>query len=307
LIENKYIKKFSIIMIISILVFSSSNLSKRVNSNPIPVSNFLEIGGLLPSNTSFDLQMQQANVSMDINALGHPAHFIVEFYGSYDFYNPNETIELTIGAPFITDPFFNGFSYINNIEPSMKILVNGIKINHTYSYFQNLEGWDDYIDNYQFYRTFAIANVTFTGDDVTNLEYSWQSELNTLDNTQSLAFYYDVATGRAWSGNIMEKVTMSVIGKQPDYYTDYQHGLLSKNCVIDNISGGKNYSWTWENEEITDFYVGIEYEFNILDTDFSGISIFLGIVTFGIVVYFLKKDSRKGKKRNFENRCWDYL
>ena len=293
---NKYFKKISMSFLLFILIFTLLNGNKMVYANPLPVSNTVEFGGLLPSNISLNLQMQQADVCMSINAENHPYSFEVDFYGTYIFYNPNETIELIIGAPFMIDYFYNGFNYIDNIDSNMQIFVNGIEVNHTYSYFQNLEGWEEYIENFQFYRIFAIANVSFLGQAFTNIEYSWHSNIETYDLMESLSFYYDVATGRAWSGNITEKVTMSIIGKQPDFYTDYQHGFLSKSCTIDKIPSGKNYTWIWENEEITDFYVGVEYKFDIYNTNYSITSILLGIVSFGITAYFIKK--RKRKKRN---------
>ncbi|MCG3258858.1 MAG: hypothetical protein H7644_03875 [Candidatus Heimdallarchaeota archaeon] len=294
MISNRIFRNILVAFLTTLLLLTLVLENNIVKANPLPVDCTLEIGGLLPSNISINLQMQEADVSMIIDASEYPNLFKVEFYGAYKFYNPNETTELLVGAPFMVDHFFPYFNFYEHIEPNIEIVVNEVEVNNTIYHFSDLSGWEEYINEYQFYRIFALANVTFESNLVTNLEYRWNSTIVRYDSMSALSFYYDVATGRAWSGNITETVTMSVFGIQPDLYTDYQYGLLSKSCIIEKIPGGKNYSWLWENERISDFYVGIEYDFRLVKTNTAFYSIINGILILGVVIL----SKRKKKERN---------
>jgi len=304
--KNILYSSFIIMLLLLFLLISIQDHS--IFGNPIYIGgDRFDVGGLLPSNTSYNLNMKNATVLMDINATEFDERIHVRFYGSYNIFNPNETIALMIGAPFtteITPPeyYVEMDNYQLQINESLQILVNDIKVPFSFTLLENISGWENYLYNYDYFRVFAIANITFAGYTTTNLVYTWNATLELTGSSNYAVFYYDVATARSWEGNLTETVTCKVLGYQPDSYTDYKYGELSKHCIITDFEGGKNYSWIWENERIIDFYVGVSYAlegssyFNPINFLIIIITIPTSLIILVPILFYLIKKLRK--KRN---------
>ncbi len=299
-------KKCAVILII--LVFHSITIHINViQSNPIYIGgDTIEMGGLLPSSTSNNLSMIEAEVLMKIDSTNYENKTIeVEFYGKYQIANPNETIELIIAAPlnieFTGNYYNNDTRYDIQINDTLQIFVDENEINFSLSILENITGWENYLADYNYYW-FFITNVTFPGYTTTELIYTWNAIVEFDDSSNYAIFYYDVGTARGWKGNLTERVTCEVQGEQPTSYTDQKYGILSKPCIVTEFGSGKNYSWFWENEAITDYYVGVEYDFSsnrgisLLNAVIMGVTLSLSILT--IIIVFVSIIKKRRKKRS---------
>ncbi|NPD87478.1 MAG: hypothetical protein HGN29_02060 [Asgard group archaeon] len=241
-----------------ILLFLTGSITLPMNksaANPIYVSyyyyNGLTMGGIIPSKTNYNISMKNADVKMTIKSNPskgiHQELFEVSFLGSYKFYNPHETITLTIAAPF--------YGVDQGFVDSLLVKVNGREIQHNFTeitdnvFFQ----WNRYLINY-YERDFILSNITFEGGTFTSVEYSW--------NTSNDEFYYvyDVGTGRSWKGNITERVEFRIEGYQPERVIDNSEGTLSQKLqIIENLNS-TSYIWFWDNEYIEEDYVGMKFD-----------------------------------------------
>ncbi|OLS32869.1 MAG: hypothetical protein HeimAB125_04420 [Candidatus Heimdallarchaeota archaeon AB_125] len=247
-------RKLSVFLFTFLLLFGSFwivNKNNRIVANPLNV--FVEsAGGLLPGNDT-DLQMVEANVVMDIDeTYGENGSFAVSFDGNYTIFNPNETLEIMIGAPFLT--------VYEGLTDSLKIEVDGIETEYDIVYYNyNNDSATPWMNYFQLYivqeRYFAICNITFSGQSNTTIRYRFDSITNFRYTEEVIWITYDVGTARAWDGLLTEYVEFNVYGKQPTYY--YNN---TANTTVTEIENGKSYLWSWEKiDEIRTDYVFIEY------------------------------------------------
>jgi hypothetical protein len=238
-------------------------------ANPITVyREYLEFGGLIPGNFSSYLSMSYASVFMDINAINHRNEFTLDFSANYTIYNSNETSNVLIGAPFYN--FYDYYYYyihdtdilLNSISETLKFIVNDVEVSSSLEHLtaENAEDWEEFLPKYYGSRLFVISNITLNGFSNNSLQYTWNSIIKKHPRSASTSFYYDVGTSRGWNGTITEFVKIKVLGRQPDYYSDYVEDHFSKNCIINSFEGGKIYNWEWIDERITDYFVGVTFD-----------------------------------------------
>jgi hypothetical protein len=215
------------------------------------------VGGLLPGNNT-DLQMIEANVLMEIDeTYGENGSFGISFDGNYTIYNPNETLELLIGAPFQT--------IFGNLNDDLNIKVEGITKEFEIIYFDyendSENPWRNYFGPDIFYmgRYFALCNATFSGYSNTTIHYSFESATN-VDRYDVIWIVYDVGTASAWNNVTTEYVEFRVYGQQPSYYSNSTN-TTDYTLIINNIDNGKSYLWFWEKVIIQTWGVFIEYEY----------------------------------------------
>ena len=244
-----------------VFLFITGNITLIVNksaANPIYVDYSyygLTLGGIIPGYTNYNISMKNADVKMTIKSDTskgiHPELFEVNFLGTYRFYNPHETRNLTIAAPF--------YGVNQGFADSLSVKVNGSKIQYNFTevkdnvFFQ----WNKYLINYH-ERDFVLSNITFEGGTFTSVEYKW----NTSDDN---AFYaYDVGTGRSWKGNITESVEFIVEGYQPERIIENYERTLSQKLQIRENLDSTSYLWFWDNEYIEEDYVGIKFDIDLI-------------------------------------------
>ncbi|MCE7741566.1 MAG: hypothetical protein GOP50_03830 [Candidatus Heimdallarchaeota archaeon] len=261
-----------------------------VVSNPLGVI-YESAGGLLPENNT-ELQMIEASVVMEINeTYGNIGTFGIIFDGNYTIYNPNETIEILIGAPFLT--IYEGLS------DSLLIEVEGSEKEFDivyYDYHNNTaNSWMDYFSLYiTESRYFALCNVTFAGFSNTTIRYRFNSTTSFTDGS-ALYITYDVGTARAWNSSITETVEFRVIGEQPTDFTDFTEEGYA-NLTVTEISRGQSYLWSWVEVELMMVpFVDIEYMpeyFERYSNEASGFW-FLPSIGFLMVIVILYRSNKK--------------
>jgi hypothetical protein len=217
-----------------------------VESNDLVIS-LDEHGMPVPYNNTH-LQMPEAHVSHVITSTSDLKEYSIFFDANYTIFNPNETTNFLIGAPFSR---YN-ISSINNFQ----VLANGTEIDYELFQIEFDENttWFDYLDGFQ--RNIFVSNLTLTSNSSLILHYSFDYKLSWIQDgvkIYSAEVWYDVGTARAWSGNITELVEFTVYGKQP--YNPRclgrdEIGWYEKETIITSVENGFNYAWFWENERI---------------------------------------------------------
>ncbi|MHA2256225.1 MAG: hypothetical protein ACXAAM_09140, partial [Candidatus Heimdallarchaeaceae archaeon] len=247
-------KSKTILIIFLFITGSIAIFVKKSTANPIYVDYSyygLTMGGIIPGDNNYNISMKNADVKMTIKSDTskgiHPELFEVSFLGTYRFYNPHETRNLTIAAPF--------YGVNQGFADSLTVKVNGSEIQYNFTevtrnvFFK----WNKYLINY-YERDFVLSNITFEGGTFTTVEYKW----NTSDDNDYYA--YDVGTGRSWKGKITERVEFIVEGYQPERVIENSEGTLSKKLQIKENLNSTSYLWFWENEYIEEDYVGIRFD-----------------------------------------------
>jgi len=194
-------------------------------------------GNFLPKENC-SLVMTNASVIFNVDAEEYLSRINIDFTGNYTIYNPSESMNVTLVAPFSLD--------FRNLESSCVIKID----NTTVSY-----------DLIEYNFTDSPINATFPENDSITIEYSFDANIGISSSVGILNIYYDVGTSRAWNGTISERVEFKVYGKRPDSYSSYRKDHIEYNCTISDIEDGKSYAWEWENEIINVNSVYISYSY----------------------------------------------
>lgn len=222
-------------------------------ANPIPVYPS-EFGGFIPKD-DYSCFMPNASVLIKINATDPYSHFDLDFSGNYSLYNPNETLNLTIAAPFSEHLF--------GLNSNCTIKINNTILPYEVIEYQRNESysWDIYIKVY--HRNLIVCNITLPKNKTVNLEYAFKTSFtSTLRDVGYLDFHYDIGTSKIWNGTISERIEFKVHGRQPDSFFNVSSPTI--NFTIIEIADTKRYIWEWENAIIpTGLYsVYISYKGN---------------------------------------------
>ena len=207
-------------------------------------------GNFLPEENS-PLIMTNASVIFTIDAEEYLSIINIDFTGNYTIYNPKESMNGTLVAPFSSD--------FKNLESSCVIKIDNTTVSYDFIDYNFTESpWEEYLDwQYDHNRKFLIINATFPENDSITIEYSFGAYIDIANYMNILKILYDVGTSRAWNGTISERVEFKVYGKTPDSYKSYNNS-----CTISDITNGKSYAWEWENEIINVNSVYISYSYS---------------------------------------------
>ncbi|MFX1278507.1 MAG: hypothetical protein ACFFA3_03770 [Promethearchaeota archaeon] len=228
--ESKF--AYIVIFFFISLVFLNKEISNsKANLAPIQTSEF---GGFIPKVDS-SCFMPNASVLIEINATYLDNHFDLEFSGNYTLYNPNETLNLTIAAPFS--------DHLLGLNSTCTIKMNDSILPYEIIEYESGEhySWDDYIN--MVHRNLIVCNITLLENKTTILKYNFKTIF--VYDVGILSFHYDIGTARIWNGTISEIIEFRVFGQQPDTYN-----ILSSQQItfeIIEIPNGNRYIWGFKN------------------------------------------------------------
>lgn len=196
-----------------------------------------------------------SNASVIFNIERKSSRIDVEFEGNYTIYNPGESTNVTLGAPFST-----GFY---NLESTSMVKIGGNITPHSFIEIEIDEHpWTQYLQGSPMggsQRKFIVLNTTVPENSSIELEYNFDAYTGDPNSVDTFEIFYDVGTSRIWNGSITERVEFKVHGKLPNYYSNYREDVFEYNCTITDIENGKSYAWEWLNEVIMVDKVYIEY------------------------------------------------
>jgi len=244
------LRKHRIKIVIYIFILVLSNLLPYIAKSR---ADLLEVyakgtGNFLPMENC-SLIMTNASIIFNIEYLTN--RIDISFEGNYTVYNPDESLNMTLVAPFSTDFY--------NLESTCIVKVGGNVTSFSFLEYNFFESpWEQYLDTrfeMSSRRKFIVINTTVAENSSIELEYSFEAYTVDPNSVDVLEIYYDVGTSRAWNGSITERVEFKAHGKLPDSYSDYE----GANCTITSIENGKSYVWEWLNEVITANRVYIKY------------------------------------------------
>lgn len=286
---NSFLRKGFWLLILSMLFGFAVISPKNLSGNPVVVTiNTLDIGGLIPYNQSHNLQMRKADVSIKLST---SLDFKVQFDGEYRIYNPSDTAEFSIAAPFS--------DMSRGLEKSLTIKTNGTTL--AYTLYEMTETglilWQNYFTS-DYSRVFALCNVTFEGNSTTVIKYEWVLDVH--ESPTYTYFTYDVGTGRTWKGYVNEKVEFRVYGVQPYKIVEDPENIIPR-VQIQKHFIGKSYSWLWENEEIDENTVGVVYRDSYwkegkASSAMTFIACLLVVVNIILLIVYFMKKRKKGMK-----------
>ena len=281
-------------LLIFLLVFINLNvISLQSRANPLPPPEVVDMGGIIYDNNN-TLNLVNADVVFTIDSTDFQNDISVLFEGYYTIHNPaNTTTNVTIYAPFSLP--------VATIESDWQVEINGSSTDFNLVWADSLNSnlssyFESYTTSIAFY---IIINTTILKENSQVIWYRFYKNMeNPLFNSDSFSIRYIVATARAWKNNITEKVEFRVQGKLPTSYTEY----TDKICNISTIPNGKSYCWNWDNEYITDDYVGINYRGQLLEPGLVLTLILLlggsGIGGVILIVFLIARKKRNKKSRN---------
>ncbi|MFX0059576.1 MAG: hypothetical protein ACFE85_13495 [Candidatus Hodarchaeota archaeon] len=278
------IKILIYILFMAILIFPKYITDSKADIAAIYSSG---TGNFLPVENC-SLIMTNANVTFQVNYPKFANKIDISFNGTYTIYNPAESQNISLVAPFSPD--------FEDLESTCLIKVDGnFTTLNIIEYNIGESPWEQYLDqslDRSLYwwgssiRNFAVINATFPENDTIDIECSFLSYIDLSYIADGIQIYYDVGTSRAWNGTITEKVEFNVYGKLPKSYSECDP--LTSNCdsSILEIENGKSYVWEWENESILVNSVNIYYGFInlgryaifIIPLLFIGVPILIGII-----------------------------
>ncbi|MFX1281493.1 MAG: hypothetical protein ACFFA3_19245 [Promethearchaeota archaeon] len=265
-----------LLIITYFVLFYNSGIIKDTHANPL-VPYTPSCGGvLIKDNNTYS--MPNANVLIEIDATNPSSHYDLHFIGNYTIFNPNNSTNVTIVAPFSPDMFgitydtindilYENGSYIGPVQIEMpEVISNCIVKSNDSTIPYEIFVFEPRLE-YQ-WRTFhmigLLGNITLPKNNTSLLEYSFNSHITIPRDYgySGLEFMYFVGTSRTWFGNITETVEFRVKGYQPDKAYSWRMDpdyIRGRNCTIFNIKDGKSYLWVWNNERIYEDYTILYY------------------------------------------------
>jgi len=281
------LKKHRLFLVVCIILIVELGFPIHIRDSKADIVTIHETGtGTFLPEENCPLIMTNANVILIIGAKAYLERIYISFSGNYTIYNPTESMNSTLIAPFSSE--------FEILESSCAIKIENTTVPYEFlEYNYEDSPWEEYFD-WEYVRTwsrlFLIVNATFPENDSITIEYSFIAYIDIMDRSfDYLNIYYDVGTSRAWNGTISERVEFKVYGKTPDSYSS------SRNCTISDITNGKSYAWEWEDEIINSNIVYITYSYYNPWARFVPIILFPSL--FGGIIIFVALNSTK-KKRN---------
>ena len=273
----------SCLLIISyFLLFYNSGFIKETFADPLAPFAPAFGGFLIEDNSTYS--MSNAYVLIEIDATNPSSHFELDFMGNYTIFNPNNSTNVTIAAPFSPEMFGMNHTTINDILYENGSFTGPVQIEMPEVISNCTIKINDSIIPYEIFvyspeRDFPwtvlhmiglLCNITLPKNSSVVLEYSFNTYLATPSHYDGyyIEFMYFVGSSQTWDGNITETVEFRVKGAQPDrayswrMEPDYTYG---KDCIISNIEDGRSYLWEWKDVRIYEDYTVLWY-----DNDFRG-------------------------------------
>jgi hypothetical protein len=256
--------------------------------------NYKGTGNFIPvENCSLIL----TNASVIFNIEHKTTRINVGFEGNYTIYNPGESLNITLVAPFSSDFY--------NLESTCIMKVGGnittfsyMEIN-LYDYETDTEHpWREYLEGSHegtYRRKFIVINTTVVANSSIEIECSFDAYTVNPNSVDVIEIYYDVGTSRVWNGTISERVEFKVHGKLPNSYSDYREYSFEYNCTITDLEDGKSYAWEWVNEVITANRVFISFSTPWGPYALGRLSIIIipSVIAAMIILAFIYKRRRK--------------
>ncbi|MFX1593855.1 MAG: hypothetical protein ACFFCL_14270 [Promethearchaeota archaeon] len=280
--RKKEITLLSIILLLTNLNIIIINKSVA-DPAPIPITSYS--GGLLPKE-NVTLSLISANVLIDADTSNLKYLGGISFNGNYTIFNPDDDINLTIGAPFEFYPVENCTVLVNDTSIPYSIIHD-----HDIDEEYDSEIWNQYIYNRSLVDQgfWVLCNISINRSTYMKLQYIFNIPKPEFPYT--FGYYriiYDVGTARLWNGNVTETVKIRTHGNIPN--SIYNEDL----CVISDISDGKCYQWDWNEEKIEINYVGLNYyfdfqnEYNYVYYSMKIMLIFVPPI-FGVIIILINK------------------
>ncbi|MFW9881302.1 MAG: hypothetical protein ACFFG0_50200 [Candidatus Thorarchaeota archaeon] len=267
------------------LIMNSNMLISVTTANPLPSPKEYEMGGIV-TNNALSFSLTNANVVFNIDSTDFKHNIGISFEGNYTVFNPNNTTEIQIAAPF-------SFSE-SVINSNCTVEVNGTQVSFDTGDAYSL-GIEDWVMNYTFYYswTIIICSIIIPENGSQTIKYRFNHSMPNPHDEFSIL--YDLETSKAWSGNINERVEFRVHGKLPKRYIEMSLGSYEYSVIITDIDYGKIYAWEWNNEQINTLRVGIRY-ISIFDPMriiiFVGIAVPISIIVIGFILIRRRRSRR---------------
>lgn len=282
-----------ILVLLTLPIYSNKSKADVVSVRSTGAGNFFpaENCSLSMTNASVTLSIEYPRSGALYERSLGLNHAYLNFQGNYTIFNPNESLNMTIVAPFSPD--------FKNLESTCEIKVEENVIPFIIVKYEYQNRWEDYLDDYymgaSYTRNFIVMNITFPENNSIEIESTFKAYIANTNSDGVLEIYYDVGTSRAWNGTITERVEFKAYGKIPGSYTgsEYWH---EQNCTASDIEGGGSYVWEWKNERIKINSVFISYNTDSWGYFWGRMSIII-LPSFFIVPFLILIISQRNKRR----------
>lgn len=291
--ENRVIILFFVFLIVALSLpkYISKAKADVANVYTTGAGNFLPVENcsLILTNASVIFNIEYPGYKSPADQIMSLPYIYLNFSGNYTIYNPDDSLNTTLVAPFSPD--------FRNLESTCLIKIEENVTPFSFVEYNSYQSpWEEYLDVYpgmSSKRKFIVINVTIPENDSVIVKYSYNAYIANSDSTiDELRIYYDVGTSRAWNGTITERVEFKVHGRIPDSYLECDPYLSNYNCAISNIQNGKSYAWEWINERImiNSVYISYYYPHRLLT-----LILFILIPSMiAVTIIILVKIKRKG-------------
>jgi len=164
--KSKWRKTYTFIALFLLINLFSMKLVdiKIVSANPYTVATVAH-GVLLPVNYTHGIEMQNAEVIINIDAKKRGRTALTDYEGNYTFYNTNITQTMLVAAPFVFG--------VSGIEEKTTVFVDNVQTNSTMMVFRfdNENNPENYGYDLDFYPEIAVVlcNITFHANVTTEV------------------------------------------------------------------------------------------------------------------------------------------
>ncbi|NPD90355.1 MAG: hypothetical protein HGN29_16705 [Asgard group archaeon] len=250
---------FFTFLMLSIFLFSKNQLLIQTQSQFEFIPGNIGIASLFPYQGFENLTLLSADVTMrtelkDFNDISMPINFTCD----YIIYNPSTTVnasfvlpifhDLSILADIVTD--FTAFrAWVNGTPAPLQIIDD--------EFTENIE------EELEYFFNFLCLNYTeFQNDTIIHVRISAEVTFSTSlgRNVQILTISNDLRTMNYWNNYFNKTVEFRVNGIQPTSYSDYSDTTPERKCLVTHYESGTSYFWFWEQEQIIENIVMIQWQ-----------------------------------------------
>lgn len=285
-------------LVIILLLTFLLNRNQLFNTSQSQIEYFpgdLGLAGLIPFHGGENLSLEESNIEMRTEFKKDDFLMNFTFDCRYSIYNPSDTVNVTLVLPLSDDLFYHITSNSSVVNGTAVVLerVNSVLENEIEDILE------EHIDSYFYYEYACIKNLELQENSTSVIQILIMSSIyiSLGRSSKLLHAFYDFETMSVWNNYSDKSVEFRIDGSQPQLFTNYSDTTPEKKCLVTNYETGSSYLWQWENEQIIEERVYVEWliprdkPFTFL-VDWDFYSILLLILSSSLIV-FINKNRRK--------------
>ena len=238
------------IMLAFTFLFNSTQISLQTQSQYLYLGGGAGIACAIPLSENGNFSLLESNVQMTFKMENKRSSYTpIKFDCNYTFSNNGSSSNVSLFFPIYSDLYYgNSVNYTSR--------VNGTEIDLQ----RDDRDWGGSIPS-GWFEYLITDEIEMLENSTLIVGFTIESMLLISRGREDYNFeiYYIVDTIHWWKEYNKKTVKFIIDGIQPYEYSNYSANTPQKKCLITNYVNSSSYLWNWENEQIIEERVNVEW------------------------------------------------